>query len=116
MVSVEPNGEGPFIFVLDTGATLTCVADSTAARLRLPEQPLTTGGGVGIGGAGRLRLARVDSLRLGGVGAYDVPVCLLDLSQLGLLGERIGGFFGLNVLKEFRLTLDFERRVVRLEE
>jgi predicted aspartyl protease len=70
---------------------------------------------VGVGGAGRLRLATVDSLRLGGTRAEDVPVCVLDLSQTSLLGTEIHGLLGLNVLKEFRVTIDFERRVVRLQ-
>lgn len=115
VVPVEINGEGPFRLILDTGATLTCVADSTAARLALPERP-AAGIGVGVGGTGRLRLARVDSLRIGEARAYDVPVCLLDLSHARVLGTRIDGLVGLNVLKEFRVTLDFEREVLRLDE
>lgn len=116
VVPVMLNGEGPYDFILDTGATFTCVADSTAARLDLPERQLVGGIGVGIGGTGRLRLATVDSLRIGAARAYDVPVCLLDLSHTQLLGTRIDGLVGLNVLKQFRVTLDFERKIVRLTE
>ncbi|HEU4630122.1 MAG TPA: retropepsin-like aspartic protease [Gemmatimonadaceae bacterium] len=116
VVPVELNGQGPYDFILDTGATFTCVADSTAARLQLPERRLVGGIGVGVGGAGRLRLATVDSLRIGNARAFDVPVCLLDLSHTRLLGTRIDGLLGLNVLKEFRVTLDFDRNVVRLAE
>ena len=115
VVPVEINGEGPFQFILDTGATLTCLADSTAARLDLAERP-AAGVGVGVGGTGRLRLARVDSLRIGAARAYDLPVCLLDLSQTRILGTAIDGLVGLNVLREFRVTLDFERNVLRLDD
>ncbi len=115
VVPVEINGEGPFQFILDTGATLTCVADSTAARLDLPERP-SAGVGVGVGGTGRLRLARVDSLRIGEARAYDLPVCLIDLAHAGIIGAPIDGLVGLNVLKEFRVSLDFERRVLRLDD
>ena len=116
VVPVHLNGQGPYNFILDTGATLTCVADSTAAQLELPERRAPGAVGVGVGGAGRLRLATVDSLRLGEARAFDLPVCVLDLSQTSLLGTRIDGLLGLNVLRSFRVTLDFERTVVRLED
>jgi predicted aspartyl protease len=115
VVPVHVNGEGPFDFILDTGATITCVADSTAVRLGLQERPMSGGVGVGVGGTGRLRLATVDSVRLGEARAYDLPVCLVDLSQTRVLGTEVHGLLGLNFLKPYRVTLDFERRVVRLQ-
>ena len=115
VVPVHVNGAGPFDFILDTGATITCVSDSTAIDLGLVEQPTSGGVGVGVGGTGRLRLARVDSLRLGEARAYDLPVCLLDLSQTRVLGTEVHGLLGLNFLKPYRVTLDFDRRIVRLE-
>jgi predicted aspartyl protease len=114
VVPVHVNGEGPFDFVLDTGATLTCVSEETAERLALPERP-AAGIGVGIGGSGRLRLVEVDSLRLGGAAAEGLPACLLDLAHTEVIGVRIDGLLGLNFLSNFLVTLDFEREVVRLE-
>ncbi len=114
VVPVHLNGRGPYDFILDTGATLTCVTRSVADTLDLRESRVPAVG-VGVGGAGRVQLAQVDSLRLGGTLALDVPVCLLDLSQTSILGTEIEGLLGLNVLKEFRVTIDFERGVVRLE-
>lgn len=114
LVPVHVNGEGPLDFVLDTGATFTCVSDETARRLRLPEQP-AAGVGVGIGGTGRLRLVRIDSLRLGGAVAEDLPACRLDLAHAEALGMSIEGLLGLNFLRSFLVTLDFERRIMRLE-
>jgi len=114
MVPVYVNGEGPLDFVLDTGATFTCVSEQTAERLALPERH-ATGVGVGVGGTGRLRLVQIDSLRLGGAVAADLPACRLDLSHAEALGIGLDGLLGLNFLSNFLLTVDFEREVVRLE-
>src|SRR5687767_10637904 len=37
IVSVKVNGQGPYDFVLDTGATFTCVDNELAEQLKLPE-------------------------------------------------------------------------------
>lgn len=37
VVPVKINGKGPYDFVLDTGATFTCVDRSLAEELRLPD-------------------------------------------------------------------------------
>lgn len=116
LVPVYLNGQGPFDFVLDTGATLTCVDRSVARQLELPEQRGVLGVGAGVGGAGRIRLVSVDSLRIGASRAFDVTVCELDLAQVEQIGLQVDGLLGLNFLKAFRLTLDFEREVLILTE
>lgn len=116
LVPVHLNGHGPLDFVLDTGATFTCVAGETAAELGLPPRRGAVGVGVGIGGAGRVDFVHIDSLRIGRAQAFDMPACVLDLQQFGALGTPIQGLVGLNFLRSFRLTLDFERGVLRLVE
>ncbi len=116
LVPVHINGEGPLDFVLDTGATLTCVGHQSAERLELPEQRGLPGFGVGIGGAGAVRLVQIDSLRIGQAQAFDIPACVLDLTQVGALGIEVHGLVGLNFLRSFRMTLDFERNVLLLVE
>lgn len=116
LVPVHINGEGPFDFVLDTGATLTCIERETAARLALPEQRGALGVGVGIGGGGRVDLVRVDSLRVGEARAVGMTACVLDLQQFAAIGTPIDGLLGLNFLRSFRMTLDFERNVLFLTE
>jgi predicted aspartyl protease len=36
MVQVKINGQGPYDFVLDTGATFTCLDNDLADQLKLP--------------------------------------------------------------------------------
>lgn len=114
LVPVSINGEGPFDFVLDTGATMTCIDAALADRLQLP--PLTGAMGMGAGatGSGRLRLVRIDSVRVAGASATGLPGCVLDLAHIQDVGFEADGLLGLNFLKPFRVTLDFERSVLIL--
>ncbi|MBW3629173.1 MAG: retroviral-like aspartic protease family protein [Gemmatimonadetes bacterium] len=116
LVPVHINGKGPFPFVLDTGATLTCVSDQLAAELSLPEPAGQVGFGAGIGGGGRMRIVRIDSLRVGEARAEDLPACALDLTDIQKLGVEFSGLLGLNFLSSFRVVLDFERNVVVLHQ
>jgi predicted aspartyl protease len=116
VVPVYLNGEGPHDFVLDTGATLTCVDEALADTLGLPEQ---TGGlafGAGVGGSGRVRLVGLDSLQVGEARAFDLTACTLNLEQFQQAGLHVDGLIGLNFLSSFRVTLDFEQEVVVLQQ
>lgn len=115
VVPVHLNGQGPFDFVLDTGATLTCVDQEVARRLGLPEARGMRGVGAGAGGAGQMRLVTLDSLRVGAARAEELTACALDLEHTARVGLEIDGLLGLNFLRSFRVTLDFEREVLHLE-
>jgi predicted aspartyl protease len=115
VVPVEVNGEGPFDFVLDTGATLMCLDQRLADQLNLRQDARRTGVAAGVEGTGRLQLVRLDSVRLGGALAQRLSACVLDLEHTQALGIAFDGLVGLNFLREFRVTLDFERNVLHLE-
>ena len=116
LVPVHVNGTGPYSFVLDTGATLTCVDEVLARELSLPEPAGQRGIGAGIGTAGRIQLVNIDSLRVGEARAFDLPACSLDLGMAEQIGIEIDGLLGLNFLRSFRVGLDFERDIVTLQE
>lgn len=113
VVPVHINDAGPFDFVLDTGATFTCINESLVDSLELPGQGGQIGLGAGVGSAGRVRLVALDSLRVGNARAYDLTACALDLASLQQLDLQIDGLVGLNFLKEFQIMLDFDRQIVR---
>lgn len=115
LVPVHVDGRGPYLLVLDTGATLTCVDEGLAKELDLPTRRGSVGLGAGLGVTGRVRLVRIDSLRVGGARAADLTACVVDLSNLRAVDPQVRGLLGLNVLRAFRVTLDFRRDVVRLE-
>ena len=114
VVPVYINGQGPIDLILDTGATITCVDSSLTRELSLPEQRLTVGTAIGVGGSGRVRLHRVDSLRVAGSTTRRLSVCAMDLSAMKVVAPSVRGLLGLNVLRQFTVTLDFERKVLRL--
>lgn len=115
VVPVRINGAGPFDFALDTGATLTCLDRALADSLSLPDVQGIQGVGAGIGGGGRVRLVRIDSLATGNARAEDLSACVVDLSDIQAMGVEIDGLLGLNFVKEFRVTLDFDRNIMTLE-
>jgi predicted aspartyl protease len=116
LVPAHLNGTGPHNFILDTGATLTCIDAALADSLKLPEPPGQIGAGFGVRGGGVLRLASLDSIRLGRATAAGLTGCVLDLSQFRTAGVDADGLLGLNFLRSFRVTLDFESGSLLLEE
>jgi hypothetical protein len=115
IIPVKINGEGPFDFILDTGATLTCVDEALAARLGLPDKKGIRGIGAGARSSGAIRLVSLESLEVGDATANDLTACSLDFAHVGEVGIEIDGLLGLNVLKEFTMVLDFDRKILRLE-
>ena len=109
------NGHDSVSLILDTGATLTCLDDSVARDMKLPERIGAVGSGVVVGGTGRIRLVKLDSIKVGGASARDLTACAIDLSNVRQISPKVRGLLGLNFLRNFRVTLDFERNVVRLQ-
>lgn len=116
VVPVYLNGQGPYDLILDTGATLTCLDSSVVTALSLPEQRGVLGSAVGVGGSGAVRLVQVDSLRVGPARVTDLLACTMDLQALRTVGDEVRGLLGLNVLRQFYVTLDFEREVLTLTQ
>lgn len=114
-VPVTINGKGPYPFVLDTGATVTCVDESLVADLSLPD----AGGPVAFGGTvtglGRMRLVSLESVTVGDATVRDLQGCAVDLAPMRQAGVEVQGLLGLNFLREYRLTVDFPSGMVRLE-
>jgi clan AA aspartic protease (TIGR02281 family) len=113
-VPVFINGQGPFDFVIDTGATLSCVDTRIAGRLALREQRGRTGAAATASGMGQVRLVRLDSLRVGEARAADLSACVIDLGHARGVGVEAEGLLGLNFLRAFRVTFDFQRNVLTL--
>ena len=114
-VPARVNGREPVELLFDTGATMTCVDTALARAWELPERRALRGVATGLGGSGSVRLVAVDSLRIGAAVARDLTICATDLRALRVVGREVRGLLGLNVLRNYRVTLDFERETVRLE-
>lgn len=107
MAQVLINGQGPFNFVLDTGANTSCVSHTLAEQLMLTPGPPT----------------RVHTV----VGVRERPSVVIDDLQIGkrnrkkvsapslpLRGPEVQGVLGVDWLKGQRLVLDFKKNEIEI--
>ncbi len=105
VVEAMVNGQGPFRFFFDTGAS-ACVLDSGFVA----ELGLETTGTIPLGdptASARIEadVVRLETLELEGIFFEDVPAVAFDRSALG--GDVIRGVLGLPLFHEHLLTLDY---------
>ncbi len=102
------NGEGPFRFIVDTGANRSVLSSELALRLGLA--PDGEGEVHSVYGASMAPLARVRSITYENldVGAREAPI----LSGAVLAGEH--GLLGADGMRDRRLRLDFERNCIEI--
>jgi predicted aspartyl protease len=107
LAPVSVNGRGPFSFLLDTGANVSCVSNRLMEKLSL-----TSG-----------ETARVHTV----VGVRERPIVTLDELQVGprnrkrvrapalpIKGSEVDGVLGVDWLKGQRLVLDFKGRSLQI--
>jgi predicted aspartyl protease len=114
VVPVMAGKEGPFDFVLDTGADTSVVDPSIKTRLSMASDgsvEQTT-----LAGVQTLTSGRIPSLWIGSVQATDVSVLVQDLSELRKMDSRIVGIAGQDFLSRFNYMLDYDKRVLRFEK
>jgi predicted aspartyl protease len=114
MVPIEIQSR-PYRFAIDTGASTTVISPDVARECEVEStaMPSMTGGG----GAVAASSALLASLTIGGASISRVRVAVAEF--LGMLsqatGARLDGILGTNVLRRFRVTIDYPRKVLRLE-
>ena len=108
-VPVRINGSGPYKFVVDSGADTSVVGERIAASLKLP-----AGRRVILNSITDSQLVDrvlVDELELGPTRVTDLEVPVLRERDLGA-----EGMLGLDALVEQRLMLDFEQRLITVDD
>ncbi len=115
LVPVMVNGQGPYDFVLDTGASATLFSPELAAHLGL-----SMSDGVDVVGAvtaGMGARCVVESLTVGTVEQRHLGVVVADI--FGPLAQRVGarldGVLGYDVLKAYRVTLNYVDQTLLLQ-
>jgi predicted aspartyl protease len=115
LVPVEVNEQGPFEFILDTGAGTSLIATELADKLKV--KVLGSKQGQSAGGAVSVSLAKLDSVSVGNAQLPDVDVGIVDLKHIGAaVGAKIDGDLGYNFLKSFRVSIDYEKCQLRLDD
>lgn len=116
LVRVQGAPQNPFVratvngrsglFLVDTGATATCLDARFAAELGLKPQA-TADGTVKTNVARGFKTAQVNKLVLGGHGFENFAVAVLNLDHVDkALGRRMDGLLGMNVLRAAPFTID----------
>lgn len=108
-VMVRVNGTGPYRFVVDSGADTSVVGHRIAKTLTLPPgRPAILNG---MTATSRVERVMVDSLSVGDTSVANLLLPVLVEQDLG--GE---GMIGVDALVEQRLMLDFEKRLIKVED
>jgi hypothetical protein len=109
-VDVHVNGPGPFKFIVDSGADTSAVGLRIARSLQLPMSatPVIVNGMTARHIVDRVR---VDALTVGPstIRNLDLPA----LRELDLGGD---GMLGIDALVQQRLMMDFEKRIIKVED
>jgi hypothetical protein len=108
-VDVRINGRGPYHFVVDSGADTSVVGLQIARGQQLPvTTPVILNG---MTGSDQVDRVKVESLALGPTIVRNLELPVLRESDLG--GD---GVVGIDALSQQRLMLDFERRLIKVED
>lgn len=115
VVPARVNGQGPYAFLLDTGAAQTLVSADLAHQLELAnEAPLEA---THAGGSMPIFPSRLASLAIGAATADEIAVWVADLTALCQATEElITGQLGANFLARFRVTIDYPRALLHFAQ
>jgi len=108
-IEVLINSQGPFRFVVDTGADRSVIAEDVAGSLGL-----TTGTGVLVEGIIRTIPALTVPVRTLSFGAIEKRNLELPILPRVLL--TADGYLGLDAIGEHSVTFDFDRRYLTVED
>jgi predicted aspartyl protease len=114
VVPVMAGKEGPFDFVLDTGADTTVVDSSLASKLSLA--PLSRVQQSTLAGSQSLHVGLMASLAAGPAQVENFPVLVQDLAGLRKIDSHIEGIAGQDFLSHFNYLIDYRRHSVRIEQ
>jgi predicted aspartyl protease len=106
-VSVNIDGQGPYPFIVDTGAERTVVSRELAEALSLPslgDVTLAT-----VANVRRVPSVQIDSMRVGRRTLNDIRAPALERANMGAMG-----MLGVDSLRSQRVDFDFERQELTL--
>jgi hypothetical protein len=108
-VEVRLNGRGPYQFIVDSGADTSAIGLDLARGLQLP---LGTPAVIdGMTSRSIVDRVKVDRLTVGSNTVEDLELPALRESDIG--GS---GLIGIDALAQQRLMMDFEKRLIRVED
>lgn len=113
LIEVSINDQGPFSFVLDTGATMSVLSPETAHKLGLDSGREDTA--YAAGGQVQVSLIELKSLRVGGTEVKNLKAAIMDLTNLKKVIGDIDGVIGYSFLSKFRVVINYPEKMISFE-
>lgn len=108
-VPVHVAEQGPFHFLIDTGAQNTVLSNTLALQLGL--QPNDKAIVVGVAGKQIVETVKLDQIDLGRRSFYGLQAPLLDRANIGA-----DGILGLDSLQGQRVLIDFKQNLIAVDD
>lgn len=108
-VPVMIDGQGPFRFMIDTGAQATVITRSLSERIEF--EPAGQAILVGMASREQVDLVRVDGLEFASRTIDNIRAPLLEARHVGA-----DGILGLDSLQDLRVLLDFRTREIHVDD
>jgi hypothetical protein len=126
-VPVMINGQGPFTFVLDTGASMTTISkslvDQSISKSLVDQLGIQTyegekKGAVGVGGNEvSVKTALLETFEIGGLAHQDEEVGVIDFESIfGSQGHCGYGVIGHSILKNYKVRVHYGSLFLRMEK
>jgi hypothetical protein len=114
-IPARVNGKGPVLFALDTGSTNSIVASELAGELGIAGGQTYRSSGAGSDMNMASAVDTLDFVLPGGLEQSVSGGALISMAGLWpLIGKRIYGVIGYNVLQPYVVEIDYARQVVSL--
>jgi hypothetical protein len=112
-VPLKINGQGPFMFLLDSGAGMTIVGRRIADSLGLKD--IGNMPAAGVGGIEVANFCRIDSLRVGELTMFDLTGGVLDLSFFNTIALiPLDGILGYDLFAQLIVEIDYEDKELKI--
>jgi hypothetical protein len=113
-VQAKVNGKGPYLFYVDTGASDAIIASEEAATFGLHAKSTDTSMGAGSDSyeVGRVAGAVEFTLPGGLVVSTDRAVTISMAGTWPLIGQRVYGNIGREILRHFVVEFDYEKKTI----
>ena len=111
LIPVTINGQGPFRFVLDTGANRTVLTPELAAHLGLSVSANNRVMMSGVTGSASVPTVAVDRVKVG-----EVELRNVQLPVAASLSEDTSGTLGVDALPDSRVLLDFTTGRIQIKK
>ena len=115
LVNATINGRGPYLFILDTGASMVALNRPLARALKLKTHKSASVGDNSGAGAHTAAIVELGSLELGQARFARVEAVVVDLGFVVGGHRTIDGLLGFGLFADCLLTIDYPANAIRLE-